>query len=506
MIQSSAQGRLLLPSRSCRWIAAAWLLTTATIANRPSASLAAEPITRSTRVAELLPITAMSNEAHSQHDDARHTPIVRAIEHSEAAVVNIQGNKTISTAGGQNGPIKQEVSGMGTGVIIDPRGYIITNLHVVQDVPRIEVTLADGQSERAELINYDLETDLALIKINARRPLAVIPFGTSNDLLRGETVIAIGNPFGYQNTVTIGVISALHRDVPVNGSQQYRDLIQTSADINPGNSGGPLLNINGEVIGINVAVRVGAQGIGFAIPIDQAIDVMADLVAAQRRNSLSHGISLQRQIDANGTHWKVDAVDTNPVRKASSRRNDGVAISSDELIQPGDLLVSVEGSNAPAELALELALIDKAEGDLLPVNVQRNGLTVRTAIRMEAKSEAMLVSASAEASEVGDLAWTQLGLRLNEVDAQAVRTSGESYQGGLRVTQIRAGSPAAKQKISVGDSIVGVLNWQTPNWAALKWVLENNDLRNQSSTKFYVVRNNKTFYVAMDLAQSSGLR
>ncbi|MBU6176046.1 MAG: trypsin-like peptidase domain-containing protein, partial [Planctomycetes bacterium] len=197
----------------------------------------------------------------------RSTPIVQAIKKAEPAVVNIQGNKIVTNT--TNGvPTRQEVNGMGTGVIIDRRGLIITNYHVVDAVEKIEVTLADGSTFIARLINYDPETDLAMIKINADRDLPVIQVGRSDDLLRGETVIAIGNPFGYQNTVTVGVISALHRNIPVNGSQEYTDLIQTNADINPGNSGGPLLNIDGEVIGINVAVRVGAQGIGFAIPVD----------------------------------------------------------------------------------------------------------------------------------------------------------------------------------------------------------------------------------------------
>ena len=203
----------------------------------------------------------------------RNTPIVQAIQKAESAVVNIQGNKTITNSSASGQPTRQEVNGMGTGVIIDRRGYIVTNYHVVDDVARIEVTLADGTTAIAKLINYDPVTDLALIKIKTDRDLPVIRVGASESLLRGETVIAIGNPFGYQNSVTVGIISALHRDIPVNGSQQYNDLIQTNADINPGNSGGPLLNIDGEVIGINVAVRVGAQGIGFAIPMDTAVEV-----------------------------------------------------------------------------------------------------------------------------------------------------------------------------------------------------------------------------------------
>ena len=171
---------------------------------------------------------------------------------------------------------------MGTGTIIDERGYILTNYHVVSDVRRIEVTLDDGRGCMAELVAYDAAADLAVIKIPATKPLPVIRIGTSADLMEGESVIALGNAFGYEQTVTRGIISALGRDVQVSDTQSYDDLIQTDASINPGNSGGPLLNIDGEMIGVNVAVRAGAQGIGFAIPIDSALNVAAKLLNVQR--------------------------------------------------------------------------------------------------------------------------------------------------------------------------------------------------------------------------------
>ncbi len=451
--------------------------------------------------AELLAIQPIATDDQSP-TTSRKTPIVRAIANAEAAVVNIKGNKTISTVAG-SGTVKQEVSGMGTGVIIDPRGYIITNLHVVQDVPRIEVTLADGETAIAKLLNYDLDTDLAMIKIESKKPLPVIPFGTSHDLLRGETVVAIGNPFGYQNTVTVGVISALHRDVPVNGSQQYRDLIQTNADINPGNSGGPLLNINGEVVGINVAVRVGAQGIGFAIPIDQAIDVMADLIAAQNPSAPSHGVNLIRVVDSKGLHWQIQRAPTSEVQLTSTRRQDAVhPFQSDVPLQTGDFLVSVDGTKAPPRLALELARIDRRADDRVSLVVERNGTTLQTSLLLEPSSQESQRAAIAET----ELAWTQLGVRLKEVDADQVRTAAEEYQGGLKVVEVRPGSPAARQKIAKGDTIVGILSWQTPDWKALNWVLNNNDFKKSTNTRFYVVRNNRTFFVAMDLGQSGSLR
>ena len=140
------------------------------------------------------------------------------------------------------------------------------------------------------MISEDPVRDLALLKIQATAPLTVMPMGTSSDLMLGETVFAVGNAFGYENTITLGIVSALHRDVEVNDTQSYKNLIQTDAAINPGNSGGPLINVNGEIVGINVAIRAGAQKIGFAIPIDDARRVIADLMKIEYFDGTYHGL------------------------------------------------------------------------------------------------------------------------------------------------------------------------------------------------------------------------
>ena len=205
--------------------------------------------------------------AQAGASELRETPIVKAIQRVRAAVVNIRGEKTVAVPAGQApAPNHRRVNGMGTGVIIDSRGYIVTNHHVVDGVHEILVTLADGQRHVAKLVARDMETDLAIIKIEPRSPLTVIPLGTSRDLMPGETVIAVGNAYGYEHTVTRGIVSALHRAVQVSDAQFYDDLIQTDASINPGNSGGPLLNIDGDMIGINVAVRAGAKASGSPSP------------------------------------------------------------------------------------------------------------------------------------------------------------------------------------------------------------------------------------------------
>jgi serine protease Do len=169
---------------------------------------------------------------------------------------------------------------LGSGVVIDgPRGIVLTNAHVVANAARIKIELADGRSFHARILGADRTFDLAVLKLQGASGLPALPMGTSRDLMIGETVIAIGNPLGLSHTVTTGVVSALHRNVRLDERSSYEDLIQTDALINPGNSGGPLLNINGDLVGINSAIRVGAgASYAFAIPIDRARMIVDDLL------------------------------------------------------------------------------------------------------------------------------------------------------------------------------------------------------------------------------------
>jgi serine protease Do len=427
------------------------------------------------------PLVISSAKANS----LRYSPVVKAIKNSEPAVVNIQGNKTINSASSNQGAGgKQEVNGMGTGVIIDSRGYIITNLHVVQDVSKIEVTLADGSKTEAKLINYDPQTDLAMIRIQVGKKLPVIPIGSSHDLMRGETVIAIGNPFGYQHTVTVGVISALHRDIPVNGTQEYHDLIQTNADINPGNSGGPLVNIDGEVIGINVAVRVGAQGIGFAIPIDAACEVMADLVSDANPTNPDLGLSLETIHSEEQTRTRI------------ARTTVSAASSSQLELHEGDVILSIAGQPVRHRMDVELALLEKRRGEEVEVVIDRQGEPVSRVIRLEGRSPA-------SETRVTQDVWEKLGVRLVNVSQQALGDGAETYSGGLKVLEVRPGSPAERGAISPGDIIVGILRWQTPNLDAMQWVLNRDEFNSSSAPRFYLVRNSEPYFVAMKMTKSN---
>ncbi len=402
----------------------------------------------------------------------RHTAIVKAVARAKPAVVNIRGQKTIRgdrRRAGDSGD--REVNGMGTGVIIDSRGYILTNHHVVQDVRQIQVTLEGMSPLRARLISYDPKTDLAIIKVDPPKPLPVIVVGTSSDLMTAEPVVAVGNAYGYEHTVTRGIISALHRNVQVSDAQNYQDLIQTDASINPGNSGGPLLNIDGEMIGVNVAVRAGAQGIGFAIPVDKAMAVAARLLSIERLNGTWHGIIPSQSALYSDKGLTVKMVSSgSPAQKGA--------------IKPGDVIKTVSKKPIRRPLDLERSLLGRRVGEEIEVSVQRDGKPLTLSIVL-----ARLVNRK---MPTPDRNWDVLGMRLTPADAQRVRQQVPRYRGGLQVVSVRRDGPARKQGIRAGDILVGMHIWETISLDNVEYILNRPDLTNITPVKFYVLRDGET--------------
>lgn len=419
--------------------------------------------------------------AYSQNENSpRFTGTVKAIRRAEPAVVNIEGNKPASSVTGSPSDT-QQVNGMGAGVIIDPRGYILTNQHVVQDVGRIEVTLSSGRQYIGRLIARDSKTDLALVKIDARTELPVIECGTSSDLMRGEPVIAIGNPYGYHHTVTEGIISALHRDIPVNGVQDYPDLIQTDASINPGNSGGPLLNAEGLMIGLNAAVRMGAQGIGFAIPVDRATEVAADMIIQHRRGAFESPLRVQT------TYSKGKSV----LRVLRSSYNG---------IKAGDVVTSVNNRVVKNRLQYELALVGKRKGSNLDIEVNSSGQTKVASFKLDSRGTARTQLVSSSTRSVKDQVYSKLGIQLEPASSVRVQEVDNSYKGGLRVTSVRVNSPADVAQIQEGDILVGLLEWQTPNWDDLSWILKSDEMQKATSPKFHIMRDEDVFWGNLELS------
>lgn len=429
-----------------------------------------------------------SPEASQGGSPTRETPTVLAIRRASPAVVNIHGQKTVrnTAAGfaGAGGPDSfRQVNGMGTGVVIDPRGYVITNYHVVEDVSEIRVTLDDGETTTADLIATRPRNDLALVKVRATDRLPTIPRGTSSDLMIGESVIAIGNAFGYVHTSTQGIISALHRDVPVNETQSYEDLIQISAGINPGNSGGPLLNIDGEMIGMNVAVRVGAQQIAFAIPVDQVIDTVAAMIEEHNEKRLTMGL----RTDGSGRGRGVTVAHVSTSSPAAA-----------EGLQAGDRVVRVGSQSVADRLDYALAMLDVAPGEPLELEIDRDGQRVEVAMR---------AYASRQTAAPSDPAWDVLGIRVRRLDDAAMRRINgrmrTRYNGGLSITSVRPGSPAARQGVQPGDVLLGIHEWQTVSVQDLAGILNHPDVKQGPRARFYIVRRDEMLYGHFQLADQA---
>jgi serine protease Do len=416
--------------------------------------------------------------------DLRHSAIVKAVKQAEPSVVNIHGRKTVraETASLGSGEGLRQVNGMGTGVVIDSRGYILTNYHVVEGVSNIQVSLADGRPAIARLVANDAKTDLAVIKIEAKEPLPVIRFGTSCDLLKGEPVIAIGNAYGYEHTVTYGIISALHRNVQVSDEQKYNDLIQSSADINPGNSGGPLVNIDGETIGINVAVRVGAQGIGFAIPIDEALEIAARLMNVEKLEQTSHGIAGKTICEPKGRRFVVTSVKVgSPAEKAG--------------VEAGDVITAIGERPVERALDVELAFLGLRAGEEVTIESTRDSQPLSSALALTQATRGSLKPALA------DRVWTTLGLRFSVMDQAEFLRLGTRYRGGLTVLDVKSGSPAALQGIRRGDVLVGMHIWETISLENMAYILDREDLARLDPVVFYIVRGSDTLYGHLQLAR-----
>jgi serine protease Do len=299
-------------------------------------------------------------EAKAQY--SRRTPIVEAVQKTRASIVAVKVEKRSSWG-------RKEVGG--TGVVVDERGYVVTNRHVVAGGDRVVVHLADGAELAAKIVVEDAAHDLAVLRLATTRRLQALPFGPSGDLMVGETVIAIGHPFGYTNTVSTGIVSALGREVSMPTGEVLRDLIQTNASINPGNSGGPLLNINGELIGINVALREGAQGIAFALSSDSVQQVLSRHLSAARVAGVNHGLccaETTRETEGLGRQH----VFVQDVRGAAA----------DAGLQRGDEVVSVAERPVINRLDVERAVWDRKAGDRVTVTVLRDGKEVAVALTL----------------------------------------------------------------------------------------------------------------------------
>src|SRR5438046_488932 len=317
--------------------------------------------------ARALPAVAAARGAES--DPERRSLVVQAVEKASPAVVNVSTEQIVERHASpfpfpqdpffeeffrdfvDPRPRRFKTTSLGSGVIVAADGTIMTNVHVIERASRVRVTLNDQREFDATLVGADADADIAVLRVKAGGDLPHIPFGTSADLMIGETVIAIGNPFGLSHTVTTGVVSAVGRSLR-DEERTYTDFIQTDASINPGNSGGPLLDIKGELVGINTAIYGKAQGIGFAIPVDRARRVMKDLVSYGEVRHAWVGLVVQNLTPDLAQHFGVRrGVVVAQVEPTSPAEAAGIA--------RGDAVTKVDGPEGPSQRGSKRAIEDQ---------------------------------------------------------------------------------------------------------------------------------------------------
>ncbi len=307
---------------------------------------------------------------------------------------------------------------LGSGVIIDgKRGYILTNAHVIASAGKITVKLKDEREFEANIVGADTQSDLAVLKIKSVKTLPAIKMGNSDDLMIGEDVIAIGNPFGFSNTVTKGVISALHRSVRAEDTV-YHDFIQTDASINPGNSGGPLLNINGELIGINTAIYSKARGIGFAIPINKAKRIVADLIRYGQVSEIWLGIGVQDITQRMALYLRLPEGGGALVRNVESE-----SPAQKAGIREGDIILSLGGIRVHSTGGFYSAMKGFAPGDRVKLKIWRKGKTLRPVI----------IAGRFPMEKASGLGYFVFGIKVKDIPSRL----GDS---GVIITKVRPGS------------------------------------------------------------------
>lgn len=378
---------------------------------------------------------------------------------------------------GQGLPRKNRPANAGAGVIFDAKkGLIVTNSHVVRNVLKIQVTFMGGRKEVGDVLGADEDTDLAVVQVKSSEKLSEVRFADSSKVRIGQLVVAVGNPYGLNDTTTFGIVSGLKRE-NVNLSR-YEDFIQTDASINPGNSGGPLLNIRGEVIGINTAVINYAQSIGFSIPSNMVLHIVTQLVehGEVRRGWLGVGI---------------DPVTDEAAEKLKARKGAGVIVNSVFEGNPahraglkvGDIILKIGGAeiNSPNSLIRIVGTI--SPGQTINLDIFRDGEHKVIPVKLESKKKkTSLLSSLAPKSPLG------LGFSVKDRGA----FSGEA---GLEVSELESGGYAESRGLRMGDQILAVNGEEVGNQQEFENILSQ--VKKGGSIFFLVFRNNKKIHLGL---------
>jgi serine protease Do len=426
--------------------------------------------------------------------EAGHSRFARLAKRAAPGVVNVHTSKTVvrrlpgvrfpdlfgGPFGGEHPAPQQEfrVPSLGTGFIISSDGFIVTNNHVVDGVDTIDVIFSDGSQAPAQIVGQDPKTDVALIRVTGRTDLHALPLGDSDAILPGDWVLAIGNPFGLERTVTMGIVSAKGRDI---GQGPYDDYIQTDAAINPGNSGGPLLDVAGRVVGINTAVSQGANTIGFAVPINLAKEIVPQLQAHGHVIRGFLGVTAQPLTSELAAAFGMESSDGALVAHVTPG-----GPAEEAGIRRGDVIVGYRGEPVQKLLDLRRAVSRTPVGERVEVEVIRDGAHQTFEVQItEADTPA---SAARVARRSGPEAF---GLRVEDPSPALRRRLGLRPRGGVTIVAVEPGGPAAEAGLQPGDVLLELGREPILSAADLRKRLSGSSPR----ALFLVLRDRLTVYI-----------
>jgi Do/DeqQ family serine protease len=432
----------------------------------------------------------------------RESPVVRAVRKVSPAVVNISSSYEVRKranpfSGFGMDPFFEEFfkdffdpryerrrqsTSLGSGVIIDgKRGFILTNAHVIERSGNIKVVLEDEREFEAKIVGADPDSDLAVLQIDSATRLPAIEMGSSDDLMIGETVIAIGNPFGFSHTVTTGVISAVDRSIR-SDERVYLDFIQIDASVNPGNSGGPLLNINGDLIGINTAIYAKAQGIGFAIPINKAKKIISDLIQFGEVIQTWIGITVQNLDKKLAGYLRVPGKKGVMVKALESG-----SPASSAGVKEGDIILAIGNKKISSVQDYWSVKKTYAAGDTLKAQIWRNGKTETVSIK----------SRVFPLEKAEDLALRLMGIRVEDLTPENRRNYRISVRQGVVISEIDGRSDLAKIGAQPGDVIRQIDDAAIENKDDFKKAIVK--YRQRSSVVILLQREDQGYYITLKL-------
>jgi serine protease Do len=430
------------------------------------------------------PATLKSNDSPGLRMlEEMQTVITDLAESSKPSVVNL-----IPLSGpGRGRELSQErapnASGSGSGVIIDPDGYIITNNHVIGDATEIEVRFSDKSKLISQVVGKDLDTDIALLKVTADHPLPSARFGDSSTVRVGQWVLAVGNPFGLDRTVTLGVVSGIGRE-NINLSR-YENFIQTDASINPGNSGGPLFNLRGEIIGINTAIINFAQGIGFAIPSNMAKQVIHQLMTQGRVTRGWLGVGIQ-------------PLTAELARKFGVKEGEGVLVNevferdpaASAGIKPGDILTRIDGTVIDTPNRLSRVVAGLLPGSTAKVEIVRDQQRLVLDVFLRERPEQAVIASLPQArSEV------QLGIDVQNLTPELANKFKLQESRGVLISKVESGSLAQSEGLHEGDLIKEVNRADVGSVGEFSSAISK--LRRGETILLRVLRETRAFYVVL---------